>query len=87
VKNKRISIMDASLMHLQRQATQHVHPPVFFNDPSFPTVYNQQYQVTVQQQTQHVSPPGMPPPTQFPGLSSLAGWFINLSPSFLLDAY
>jgi hypothetical protein len=83
VKNKRISIMDGSLVHLQMQPTQ----PVLFNDPRFPTVYNPQYQGTVQQQTHHVYPPVFPPPTQFPDSTSRAGWFIDLSRFFLRDAY
>jgi hypothetical protein len=59
-----------------------VHPPVFFNNPGSPAVYYAQNQATFQQQTQQ-----MHPPTQFPGLSSPAGWFVNLSRFFLLDAY
>jgi hypothetical protein len=64
-------IMDASVMNIQRQPTQHVHPPVlFYNDPSAGTGYHP----TSQHQTQHMHTLALPPATQSPDLSSNAGW-------------
>ena len=69
--------MDASVMHIQRQLTQHVHPPVLsYNDPSAGTEYNPTSQVPVQHQAHHVHALALPPATQSPDFSSNAGWFI-----------
>jgi hypothetical protein len=67
--------MDASVMHIQRQPTQHVHPTVLsYNDPSAGTEYNPTSQVPVQYQAHHVH--ALAPATQSPEFSSNEGWFI-----------